>query len=371
MKPVIQFLQPHLPLLLYLQIIVFALAILVGGFLLLRRLARKAPIETQILEEKEKLAAEIHEEILRLKELRDRLFEGGFDDANEPSVGPRIQQTVTKTEIRDNPELLKKNQELEKTIEALKKEMAALKASKVGATTLPDEAKESIRKEVETELRAKLEVEMGQKVTQQQATIQDLSNRLEEYEIFEDELAQIKKYKEENNRLKEQVTGTGASAEPFSEDDIAKLFSEMTSADGPQTKKAESVEAAPVETKVSAEEAAPVEELAATPLEEKKVEEAPAENVEQAGSPAQEVSTDDNLDKELEQLLGAEKIEPQTEVEEKASPPPGFEAENVADEPAVSVDTENAEAMAVLGADEDELMKEFEKVLGPKDKEGT
>jgi hypothetical protein len=359
--------QPLLPYLIYGQIILLAAAILVGGFLVLRRLSRKQPIEGQILEEKEKLAAEINEEIIRLRELRDRLFDGFQEAPESTGVGAKTIHQTVKTEIRDNPELLKKNQELQKKVEELLAEIAALRSAVAAPpkeAKITFEMKDEMRKELEGEIRAKVEGEVEQKMTQQQTTIQDLSNRLQEYEIFEEELAQIKKYKLENAKLKEQATAGGMPTN-FSEEDIAQLFSEMTNQEGGEKAAEPSLGSSLGDT--SSKNDIPSSEMFGEPT------------VNAAQAPQVQKVTSAGLDAELESLLKAgaavESTPTQTQTlsspasEEK--PPIGFEAESVGDEPAVpSVDHENAEALAVLGADEDELMKEFEKVLTPKDKDG-
>jgi hypothetical protein len=363
-------LRHYLPMLIAAQIIIFASAILVGGFLIIRRLSRRPPLDGQILEEKEKLAAEIHAEILRLRDLRDRLFDG-FSEKAEPafsakpkqqSPGPSGETPVAGSSARE-AELQKANAELQAQVAALKAEIDSLKsklASAATPVTAPAPNVDELRKTIEKEVGDKLRAEASGKQAKQEATIRDLTSRLEEYEIFEEELAQIKKYKMENDQLKQQVSaGGGGLPAGFSEDDISQLFNEMTAGGA----NFESTEALLNPTDGAASpgsedpKAAPIVDLSAAASDKE--------------SRTEVASNEPSLDAELERaLLGEEAQELVAPLKIAGAAPADFVAEDLKEEPdVIAVDTENAEAMAMLGGDQDELMREFEKVLGAPNKD--
>jgi len=376
MTLLLQNLRESLPMIIAAQIVLFALAILVGGFLILRRVSRRPPLDSQILEEKEKLAAEIHTEILRLRDLRDRLFDG-FGEAAEKTFHSKPQQQTPLVGANDGAreaELVKLNAELMKTTEELRAKITSLEAALAAApkTLVPVAAADAMTPakldEIKKEIAEIVKAEMGEKITLQETTIKDLSTRLEEYEIFEEELAQIKKYKSENEVLKQQVSAVGASpaGAEFSEDDIAKLFNEMSGSTdvfaepvvmpGPESSSAE-----PVVLKEEAKAPEPIE------VETPKVEVAAEPPV--VATPLLEPASEGSLDDELEKFIaaggGAETLVADAKPGAK-EPAPDLVVEAATEEPdVIAVDAENAEAMAMLGGDQDELMKEFEKVLAP------
>lgn len=402
-------LRQYLPMIIAAQIILFASAILVGGFLIIRRLSRRPPMDGQMMEEKEKLAGEIHAEILRLQELRDRLFDG-FSDSNATTFSSKMSQqspivgtaanssaaqalAATAAAAGHGPtaneaELAKNNEQLKLQIETLKKEMALLQAGAPAGALAPDkieELRESIKKTLEPELSEKFRAEAKEKLNSQETTIKDLRNRLEEYEIFEEELAQIKKYKIENEQLKQQVSVGGPAMTPaFSEDDIAQLFNEMSTGGldilqgAPAAVAPQAAPALQASTKTiipgDKQDLTPVKTvIPASPAPEKAAvkEIIKDEPLLQAAAPAP--AAEPSLDDELEKFLASSENLSDAMAASPSVPqgaPAGFEAEKRSAEPdVVAVDSDNAEALAMLGGDQDELMREFEKVLAPNEKD--
>ncbi len=375
MTPIAEALKPYTLYLIYAQILLLSLAIFVGAMLIIRRLWRREPVDGGLIQDREKLAAEIHEEVLRLQDLRNRLdssyiIEGkdisaspvprvlGTQTAHEPSAGPgamavspgagatavspaasatavspgasatanALSQIELEAKIHESTQHLTKeisvlNDKLSRAEEQLKNTSTAAPASDTSALVADQEA------------------------TKQE--LQELKEKLEDYQAFEDEIALVKQYKTENESLRAQLAAGGgtptAIVEGISEEDIASLFAEMASdapGDAESPAEPDNFEA------LLAQKDEPTEDqvFAATPRE-------PEEKTVFKSDP-----------QEVEELKADEGDAP---------PRKGYVQEAKSEEPQMpSVNEENAEALAELG-DDDQLMAEFEKVLNTKDQEKT
>jgi hypothetical protein len=339
---------PYLSYLIYGQIALIALAIFVGGLLILRRLIRKQPADGGVILEKERLAAEIDEEVRRLTELRDRL-DSSFrtraegDGAMAASPIPRAFARGENTSepapaavingISEEDAQKRINEAVATAVKPLNEEIAALKdqlSFALAATKAAPGPDLDVFKST------------------YESKIDDLSKRLQEYTAFEDEIALVKKLKTENETLKKQIESGAAPTIDLSEDDIAGLFAEMGEPMEPETTQAAAVAAAP-------------EPLPAVTVEPETLDE----------------DVDPNVDGLLAELSASQSIQqsaPEEEVPvEVTQAKSDFESEKTKSEPglmaAEELTEDTAEAFAELGGD-DELMAEFEKVLGSA-KEGT
>jgi hypothetical protein len=332
MTPIAEALKPYTLYLIYAQIFLLSLAIFIGALLILRRLWRREPVEGALIQDREKLASEIHEEILRMQDLRNRLDPSYILEGKDISASP-IRRMVSEPEDADvegpkvadsnkvvgSPEL--SHEDVEAKIQAatvdLTNEIAELTAKLRDAEAMPQSAPSAETPPPEDQ----------QKMI---AEIQALREKLEDYQAFEDEIALVKQYKAEIDRLKALLeAGEKAKASKeenisISEDDIASLFAEMGASSNESPAEAE-----PEPTPAEPEPNAPAQVEA------------------------------EQLEPEREALALSEEVVPIDYVEEARAEEPVL--------PEISEDT--AEAIAELGDDDDGLMAEFEKVLNTKDQE--
>jgi hypothetical protein len=355
MTPIAEALKPYTLYLIYAQILLLSLAIFVGAMLIIRRLWRREPVDGGLIQDREKLAAEIHEEVLRLQDLRNRLdssyiIEGkdisaspvprvlGTQTVQEPSAGTSAAAVSGAGATANALSQIELEAKIHESTQHLTKEISVL-------TDKLSRAEEKL-KSAGTAAPA---VDNSALLAEQEATkaeLVELKEKLEDYQAFEDEIALVKQYKTENERLRAQLAAGGGAAvaatnEGISEDDIASLFAEMASS---STDEAETTtEPDPFEA-LLAQKDEPVEEkvFAASPreVEEKTIFKADR-------SEGEELRADEN-DAPLRK---------------------GYVQEAKGEEPQMpAVNEDNAEALAELG-DDDQLMAEFEKVLNTKDQE--
>lgn len=181
--------------------------------------------------------------------------------------------------------------------------------------------------------------------------IKGLEDRLAEYSIIEDDLANLKKLQQENAQLKAALEGKGGSLPPPAAEETKKEEPEVEA--GPE--KAE--EAAPTPT---GDETPNFEELvddveksleepqvaAAPEVESPEVEAAPEKVEEEAPTPAEET------------------VEPKQEAKPKEEAPPAKKEAAPAPQPEVSKKESTAPQSADKISKEDEdLLKEFERML--------
>jgi len=344
MTPIAEALKPYTLYLIYAQILLLSLAIFVGAMLIIRRLWRREPVDGGIIQDREKLASEIHEEILRLQDLRNRLDSSyiieGKDIAASPiprvlgseaggaSAGPTanaLSQLDLEAKVHEATQFLT-NEVAVLTDKLVKAEEKLKQAAHVAPPMIAAVSADQEKMTVE---------------------IRDLKEKLEDYQAFEDEIALVKQYKEEIERLKAQL-GAPSDNIGINEDDIASLFAEMGS----------------VSSQGDEENSSAFSDASAEPeLTQTFKADAIDETFEQLISAEDKPSEEDPF-----KALLSESEELAADPED-APPSPGYVAEAKSEEPSMPpVNEDNAEALAELG-DDDSLMAEFEKVLNTKDSE--
>jgi len=366
MTPLAVSLKPYLLYLIFVLIFMLSLAIFVGAILIIKRLWKKEPVEGSLIQDREKLAAEIHQEVLRLEDLRNRLdpsfvIEGqdisaspvparlhtqGAAEAAQPSVERGLSEEQVKERINDATE------DLMKEIAELTSKLAeGAKAAKGEAT--PSEPKAS-------------DPQQAKIIDQLKTDVTLLEAKLEDYRAFEDELALVRSLKEENEKLRAEMEANRTASDTslgINEADIASLFEEMgASFDGDDSAPVVPEASVPLEADSEDDELARL--LAAGSAEDElPSEEALVEDIVAAALSEGDVESDGRLEPSLDSAESIFSAEPE-------APKKGFVKEATSSEPALpQINAENAEAMAELGEDEDELMAEFEKVLGTKEQE--
>jgi hypothetical protein len=364
MTPLAELLKPYTLYLIYAQIFLLSLAIFVGALLIIRRLWKRQPVEGALIQDREKLAAEIHEEILRLEDLRNRLdpsfMLAGQDVAARPiSAKLHSSRDLLDADLGDEGEKAVSSGErltssgftefelqerIESATQDLMKEIAEL-------TEKLAQAEEALRAQGSSPVDSGVAAASSEEWEQLKKEIEDLNLKLEDYRAFEDELALVKQYKVENEELRKQLEARGplvanAAGEEtlkISEEDIASLFEEM---------------------------GMPSEEVA----EEKDFDENEEKTVFKAESESEpdlvtRFAASEDEEQVDEPLLVSQEAETDADPEEELLAK-GFEKEKTIQEPALpEINEDTAEALAELGDDDDELMAEFEKVLGSKEHE--
>lgn len=352
------------------QLVVTGAAILVACLLLLRRIVRKDPI-AQMEPDKQKIAAELHQEIQRLRGLRDRLVPDYADEApervvalptavaaapavaGEPSLGTVGAPAPVTPSAPSSPadlEAAEKRGEERGTSKSsaqildLEAKLAAALAStpkvEAGASAVAPSSEENDKlRKAATEAEAQAAV-LKEKVGA-------LEKVLAEYQIFEEDFALVKKYKEENDRLRQQLAADeGAAPSPkVTEDDIASLFSDFGDLQG---------SAAPVAE-------APSLEITAPPVS------APVAGVSSESPAASPESAEDLLARFTAELNSGAPAAPAPAPVPASAPAaaPDLSVAPPQGEPRMVADEETAEAVAeTSGAGDDDLMAEFEKLLG-------
>ncbi len=377
MTPLAETLKPHMSLIVGLQVFLLGLAIFVGVLLVLRRLWRRERGPGERIQDPDQLAAEIHEEILRMEDLRNRLDPSysllghdvsarpvskkllssaesensedgevelasppgaetkGDDDGDAPKVKDKtIKQSAPPSEEYLNIAVKKATSELNKEITELNAQIAKLKeqneeakaqaAASGAAAGEGDWAGESGGSSESTKADSELQKE-----------VQVLTSKLEDYQAFEDELALVKTYKDEVEKLRARIKEIESGQPQITDDDIASLFEEI--GDGFD-----------------------MEDIETTAFEDGDSEGAFEENIAGSNEPtleANKVFKADNVVDSEKVILGSNSTidnEPTAGMPE--DPSPKVEA-------APMIDEENAEALAELGEEGDDLLAQFEKVL--------
>jgi hypothetical protein len=254
---------PHLPQILVAQIVLMGVAILVGIALILRKMAQRGgSLEGDAGFAKERVAAELAAEITRLGDLRSRLLGGqgasssvlpvndtlgtplenalagatvpasaapAQGSGQEASASAAAEAAALKVKLKEAEErhtasLKELKDQLDRArsdLQAQVEAMAAMGSSGEAAPKTPAQdsapAKDSATSDKElTELKEKLKT---------------LESVVKDYEIFEQDLALVKKYKSENDVLRKQIS----ASHNVTEDDIAKLFTSMGSDENEKT----------------------------------------------------------------------------------------------------------------------------------------
>jgi hypothetical protein len=336
-------LTPYISYIFFGQLVVTGLAILVACLLVLRRMAKRDPLAS-VEPDKERIAKEIHQEILRLRALRDSLMPGREDEADIAPVPRPVSEGPAVTTEATAPvagpaspvelEAAEKRGELrgEEKMKALVADLEAKLAAAASASASPAPAEGGASsEELEKAKKAASEAEAQTEALKEK--VGALEKVLAEYQIFEEDFALVKKYKEENDRLRQQLeAGGGAGPGPkVTEDDIASLFSDF---DG----------LAPL-----AENRSP----AVAPVA--------AKALEAHSEPEPAAESEDSSFAELEAALATEG---DSDPAPEPVPLPKAQEPAPAAAPALSLNEETAEALAESTGTDDELMAEFEKLLG-------
>lgn len=375
-------------------LLMIALALFVGVLMVLKRLWTKDLGPREKIQDSEHLASEIHDEILRLEELRNRLDPSyamlGHDisaspvesklksaqpaDEEETEGGePKIAEGGTaEGEATGAPSQDVIDAAVAEATKHLNDEIASLnsKLSEAGDTSPNDEAAS-----------AAATAENEEEMKKLSAQVTDLSEKLEDYRAFEDEIALVKSYKEEIDKLKGQIVEMEGSHPAITDDDITSLFEEMGKDDSAPAEAAAPAAPEPAEEPAPAADEESVEDMladafgdaAAAPAEETTVAaDAPASTeadkvvFEGDAAPAKEevqvFAADEKTEQEEAQVVAADEKPAEKEAAGDAT----------GDDFSLDEVTEgNAEAIAELGEEGDELMAEFEKALSPEKEETT
>lgn len=352
------------------------LAITIGIVILLRRHSTRDQMTGLGEIDYPKIAAQLQKEIRRLQDLRDRIYPEGAADAaiadaarapSEPQVGGLIQgsslASMSSEDLLEMPEV-------KSIIETKVKELAKVheeeisKVKESSGTSKADDSKliekeneiSSLKQEVES-LKASLQkasesVPAGdQEVAKKLETeMQGLKERLQEYEIFEDDLSRVKELKEEIESLKKQLSSGSATQVVASVAAASTLVSEVAATSSEN--RTSSPETAKQEVSEEMFEAAVESESSASLF-------APEESEETSAN---------QITAEFEKLLAGSgpSVTVETKTENVASK--DFEVEKTSSGPevlAVSPAENTQPGEAIAG---DDLMAEFEKLLGSVDK---
>lgn len=351
--------------------------------MVLRRLWTKDLGPREKIQDSEHLASEIHDEILRLEELRNRL------DPSYAMLGHDISASPVASKLRSSSAdgEFGASEEGEPVVDGEAKKDGEAQEGEAAAAAAPSqdvidaavaEATKHLNDEIAS-LNAKLnEAPSGdtsptgeavaeaaaandEEMKKLSAKVEELNEKLEDYRAFEDEIALVKSYKEEIEKLKGQIVEMEGSQPAITDDDITSLFQQMGNDDAGEedSSQEESVDdmladafgdSAPVETASG--------EAASEDAEEKKIE------GDAASDDEKQVFEGDAAAEEDASIFAAEE-----KTEEKPEEKEGGAAED--DFSLETVNEGNAEAIAELGEEGDELMAEFEKALSPEKEEST
>ncbi|MEO5668888.1 MAG: hypothetical protein ABIR96_12585 [Bdellovibrionota bacterium] len=352
MTPIAEVLKPYTLYLIYAQIFLLSLAIFVGSMLIIRRLWRREAVDGGLIQDREKLAAEIHEEMLRLQDLRNRLDSSyvlqGKDVTANPipralsgsAVGVPGSNDATPgaTAVAGALNQVELEAKVHEATQYLAKEVAEL-------TEKLSRAEDGLKNAAPADAASQ-----NADQTKTANELRELRDKLEDYQAFEDEIALVKQYKAEIERLKAQLdSAPGTKDIGISEDDIASLFAEMGSG---------SVSDASADDNPIAQETTPSSDGAS----EKTVFKASPSPKE---DPFAVLLASEAPVKEEDLVFAADA----TAARADAPPRKGYVNEARSEEPSLPpISEDNAEALAELGED-DQLMAEFEKVLNTKDQE--
>ena len=247
-------LQPYLYYIIVAQLVLLCLAILVGGFLVLRRFFTKQAFEGDSAVDHERIAKEINQEILRLEELRNRIFPSSAtsravslgDPAPAVAVVDGAVDSATLAKFEEqNKASAAKLKDLETQLARAREDAAkAIAEAAVGSSTAsapaaaagPSEAEIQARIDAANQSISAEKIELSTKVSQ-------LEKVLAEYRIFEEDFALVKRYKTENEKLKKQLSET----HQVTEQDISSLF-ESIGEDGAPAPAAAPKQNAPINT---------------------------------------------------------------------------------------------------------------------------
>lgn len=225
-------LMPYFSYFLYAQLLLLCLAVLVGCVLVIKRLLGRPTFAGDPSYDYEKIAREMDTEIERLEELRNRILPGERH-SHGPGVGGGLSVAAVEQKYQDQMEAMRI--EFERKIEQLSLSGVGAGAANASAGSGDSPSPEQVQAQVNEAVQAKtqeleqqklrelesLKKELDQlKKSEQQTTerAKHLESVVADYQIFEEDLAFIKKYKSENEamarRLAEATGGSVSSSAP-------------------------------------------------------------------------------------------------------------------------------------------------------------
>lgn len=352
-------LLPHLSTLFYAQMILLCAAVLVGAVLILRRQLKRQPLEGDPAYTREKIASELTTEIARLRDLRSRIMpELVVDDA--VAAGPQVTTTAATAAPMSADEKAKLAAEVEAKfkadMDALKAELETAKTAAAAAGTAPAPSADGAAAPAGDWFKEKVSLEEERGTLK--SKVEHLEKTLLEYQIFENDIALVKKYKAENEDLRKQLSATPQ----VTEEDIASLFSAMSGPGGAQGAAAAGAAApAAIPAPIAAAPAPAPEMVAPAPVVA-----APEPTPAPAPEPEPEVAASEpgpSIDDLLKEAGAAVPEEPSADVAAAAT----NVVEEKLQEPAVDggLSPDDLEALAQTDKNsDDQLMAEFQKILG-------
>ncbi len=415
-----QKLLPHISYLIAGQVVLLGLASMLGGYIFLRYYFKKRPFDGDPAIESKEIALQIQAEITRLTELRNRVAPGLANSFS--SSGPSVVTVTTPAASTQSagessstdPNAVQKIQDLEsahklqieefnKKIASLETELTAAKAASTSAAPAADPNNVTIAgagagNEDVQKLKQELEKEKSTLTSQ----VTHLETVISEYKIFEEDFALVKKYKTENDDLKNQITALtsqvnalqtsgantavtpAASAQGFStptptqdtapkspemtDEDISNLFATLENGEPAQQAQEVAPQSAPPQA------AAPAATLANTAPPASASEIEAFFKDQDATAPQGSGDAADALLAELAAAQSASASPAPAVVSTQASatpptqeaPAPGFDSEKVTKEPKIANPAEaksDLETLAESAASDDQLMEEFQKLL--------
>jgi hypothetical protein len=358
-------LMPYMANLLLVQVILLCATVLVGCIWWLRRHFQKQPFEGMSQFDHEKIAHEIQDEIIRLRELRNRIYPLGqtpVEDDDKFLSTPREPSAPVNTVPVDTSALEAKfaadfearAQQLNSRIAELEAELEATKESKA----VPAPASSGQLEQLQKEFHKDREVLKEQVV--------HLEKVLAEYKIFEEDFALARRYKAENDQLRKQLSET----HNITEDDIASLFKSANPSDvGAKELFGASDLADLANDKISGaeENASPAtdELMAALTSSSESSTPEPMQAAEPSGESALESTTESTSEPMVEATAETPvQAAPELAVETKTNNK-DFEVEKTQEpELARAMKEGDIEDLAESAVNDDQLIAEFQKILG-------
>ena len=412
--------HPYLVYLLGFEVALLGLALAFGAFLLLKHFLKKRPFDGSPAVENKEIARQVQEEILRLVELRNRI---------DPSLanlepGKIAQGQVGTPAAGSTPDIKILEEKFQNEVKGFQEKIAALEtalksaqeaAAKGAENPAEGSAAQASSGGASADEIQKIKDESAQAKVELEQQVVHLETVVSEYRIFEEDFALVKKFKGENDQLREEIAQLKARAEAMpttppvtsapapvqaspakpaevanselSEQDITSLFQSFDMpGEGAETSLAAQTTPAstpedfdPIAALAAQPDPDPLAELAAaapppaadpapsTPADANEIEAFFKAQDEAAGSSGNDA---DALLAELHAAAAnspAPTEAPLNETPAPARPTEGYEMESVRQEPEVSLTAlsknESLEDLAESAAGDDKLMEEFQKVL--------
>jgi len=368
MSQLVQKLSPYFSSLVVVQMVLICVTLLIGIYMILKRFLGKDATAASNMDG-EQIAYEITEEMMRLAQLRSKIFPSAgkvpadFHTQNMHAAVPVSALANASSPAVDGAQLAAfqaQMQAYEIKIKQLESEASANQQALAQAQSAATQSGGSVDP-------SKIQAEVDRIVNPLNKEKEDLSHKLahlekvvSEYRIFEEDFALVKKYKSENEKLKAQLAnvsvGGGENINApvqqgagVSTSDIDKLFESASSAPVTETKVDSSnfLSADMFSSNDAPSSPAPVSFAAAAP--------SPPSAFDGGGAMDQSA---------IDALMGGL----------AASPPPTVAPQHAREVPtaelpppqSTAATEEELEALAESSVNDDSLIQEFEKILGNK-----